>query len=187
MEKSWHLIQVRVAAAAEERISGVLFELGSTGIVTLEENAESVVLGAYFEGSSDGEDIARLISYRAHAIGLEREVLGLSLSEVPQQDWLQKWKEGFEPINVGEKLCVAPSWRLSEVPHDKIIIRMDPGMAFGTGTHETTRLCLELIEKHWKGGSLLDAGTGTGILAITAALLEPGTRITALDIDPLAV
>lgn len=181
------MIEVRVALTAEELVSGLLFELGSTGIVTLDESVESVVLGAYFEGNRDGEDLARLIGYRAQAIGLERELMGLSLAAVPEQDWMQKWKEGFEPINVGKKLCVAPSWRLSEAPRDRIVIRMDPGMAFGTGTHETTRLCLELIEMHWKGGSLLDIGTGTGILAIAAALLEPGSRITAVDVDPLAV
>src|SRR5262249_49476083 len=67
------------------------------------------------------------------------------------------------------------------------VVRIDPGMAFGTGTHETTRLCLAAIEKYWGGGSLLDVGTGTGILAIAAALLAPGSRVVAIDVDPQAV
>src|SRR5262249_9783200 len=69
----------------------------------------------------------------------------------------------------------------------RAVVHIDPGMAFGTGTHETTRLCLEAVEKYWNGKTMLDVGTGTGILAIAAALLEPESRVTAIDIDPLAV
>src|SRR5262249_35791206 len=69
----------------------------------------------------------------------------------------------------------------------RVLLHMEPGMAFGTGTHETTRMCLEAIERFWSGGSLLDVGTGTGILAIAAALLEPRSRIVAIDVDPVAV
>jgi ribosomal protein L11 methyltransferase len=68
-----------------------------------------------------------------------------------------------------------------------VAVEVDPGMAFGTGTHETTRLCLEWLDQSWRGGSLLDVGTGTGILAIAAALLAPGSRVEAVDVDPLAV
>jgi ribosomal protein L11 methyltransferase len=67
------------------------------------------------------------------------------------------------------------------------VIEIDPGMAFGTGTHETTRGCLEMLEKYWKGGSMLDVGTGTGILAIAAVKLRPGSRVVGFDVDPEAV
>ena len=85
------------------------------------------------------------------------------------------------------RFVVAPPWsELNDVP-DQIVIRIEPGMAFGTGTHETTRLCLEAIEKHFRGGSFLDVGTGTGILAIAAAKLHPESHLQACDIDQEAV
>jgi ribosomal protein L11 methyltransferase len=110
-----------------------------------------------------------------------------SVSHVPEEDWMQKWKEGFEAVHIGKRLTVAPSWKLPKDEGERVVIQIDPGMAFGTGTHETTRLCLEAIERHWLGSSLLDVGTGTGILAICAALLRPGSRVVGIDIDPRAV
>jgi ribosomal protein L11 methyltransferase len=88
---------------------------------------------------------------------------------------------------VGQKFLIAPPW--SEIADDRgrLLIRIEPGMAFGTGTHETTRLCLAAIEKYFDGGSFLDVGTGTGILAIAAALLKPQARIEACDTDADAV
>jgi ribosomal protein L11 methyltransferase len=106
--------------------------------------------------------------------------------EVEGRDWLAEWKKGWRPTEVG-RFVVAPPW--SEVPGgvDRIIIRVEPGMAFGTGTHETTRLCLAAVEKQFRGGSFLDVGTGTGVLAIAAAKLHPAARVEACDTDPLAV
>ena len=82
---------------------------------------------------------------------------------------------------------IAPPWSNLPETHDRIVIRIEPGMAFGTGTHETTRLCLQAIEKHFAGGSFLDVGTGTGILAIAAAKLFPESRIDACDTDEMAI
>ena len=208
---SWRLLTIRLPLAHEEAASVLLFELGSTGIVTLAETNEIVELGAYFENHIQVDEITT---------GIEELFAGLdsiqmSISEVATQDWMHKWKEGFEPFEVGERLIVVPSWRLEEILQmnpesdinsaeaissggpreksgglvigDRVVIQVDPGMAFGTGTHETTRLCLEAIERHWRGGRLLDVGTGTGILAIAAAKLSPGSEITAIDVDPVAV
>src|SRR2546423_12368035 len=110
----------------------------------------------------------------------------MSVREVEERDWRAEWKKGWRAVEVG-RFVVAPPW--SEVPDDegRIVIRVEPGMAFGTGTHETTRLCLAAIEKYFRGGSFLDVGTGTGILAIAAAKLFTQARIEACANDGGAV
>lgn len=114
----------------------------------------------------------------------------ITVSEVPDEDWLRKWKENFKPLRVGKRFLVTPTWEAEPRDPERLIIRIDPGRAFGTGHHETTRLCLEWLEGGLPGmrtkASVLDLGTGSGILAIGAALL--GFReITAVDNDPEAV
>src|SRR5215216_1781863 len=178
-EKNWQLIALNVTHEAEEFASSALFDLGTTGIITLEESEDSIKLGAYFDDRSNAEEIARAVEAEFALRGLGNQLLGISISSVPEQDWMQKWKEGFEPVIIGNRLIVAPSWKLPRESEGRAVVQIDPGMAFGTGTHETTRLCLEAIEIYWRGGSLLDVGTGTGILAIAAALLNSDSRITA--------
>jgi len=185
--KTWRLIELEVARHAEEFAGALVFELGTTGIVTLEERDDTVKLGAYFDDQADAERIAGTIQAEFARAGKSSELRSVSFSSIPDQDWMQRWKEGFEPTEIGSRLIVAPSWRLPVEIEDRIVVQIDPGMAFGTGTHETTRMCLEAIEAGWRGGTLLDVGTGTAVLAIAAALLAPGSRITAIDIDPQAV
>lgn len=118
----------------------------------------------------------------ALGIGFELEYLG-----VDEEDWANAWKQYYHPIKAGERLVIVPAWEDYEAADDEVIVKMDPGMAFGTGTHETTRLCARLIEMYMpKGGRVLDIGTGSGILAIAAAKLGAG-EIYACDIDPTAV
>ena len=183
----WWLITLIVSRNAEDSASALLFELGSTGIVTLHEDVESVTLGAYFDQAKDAKAIKQSVEAEFALAGQSDLLIGVSISAVPDQDWMQKWKEGFEAVEIGSRMVIAPSWKLPAGGDNRVVIQIDPGMAFGTGTHETTRLCLEAIECHWRGGSLLDVGTGTGILAIAAALLAPGSRVVAIDVDPLAV
>ncbi len=185
--KSWRLITVEVSREAEETASQTLFDLGTTGIITLEESHSRVRLGAYFDGWVEPEKIIQALKERLDTTESGDCLFDVSASEVADQDWMRKWKEGFEPTVVGERLVIAPSWKLPEDGSGRRVVQVDPGMAFGTGTHDTTRLCLEAIERYWRGGSMLDVGTGTGILAIAAAKLEEGSRIVAIDVDPVAV
>src|SRR5215213_7494889 len=113
-------------------------------------------------------------------------VRDMNLREVAYRDWLEEWKQSWQPVEIG-RFIIAPPWSNLDDVHDRLVIRIEPGMAFGTGTHETTRLCLEAIQKHFAGGSFLDVGTGTGILAIAAAKLFPQARIEACDTDEIAI
>ncbi len=186
-EKSWHQVTLHIEREVEEMAGDILFTLGATGTVILEESEAELKLAAYFDETTSAEDIAREIEAEFAGVGMLPALRGIMISELAEQDWMQKWKEGFEPVEIGSRLIIAPSWKLPDDAKGRAVIQIDPGMAFGTGTHETTRLCLEAIEKYWHGATLLDVGTGTGILAIAAALLEPQAQITAIDIDPLAV
>ena len=112
--------------------------------------------------------------------------LEVTVQNVQDTDWNENWKKYYKPFRAGKHLVIKPSWETWEKQEGDLIIELDPGMAFGTGTHETTALCVELIEDYYKGGTLLDVGTGSGILALCAAKLG-ADKITAVDIDPDAV
>lgn len=106
---------------------------------------------------------------------------------VNEDDWATAWKAYYKPIRIGKHMVIVPAWEHFDALEDDIVVRMDPGMAFGTGTHETTRLVIELLEKYTKKGDrMLDVGTGSGILAICASKLGAG-HCAAYDIDPVAV
>lgn len=112
----------------------------------------------------------------------EYELIGID-----EEDWANSWKQYYKPIRIGERIVIVPEWEEYESADNEVIIRMDPGMAFGTGTHETTRLCAELIERYMIPDShVLDIGTGSGILAVTASKLGADT-VFACDIDPAAI
>ena len=119
-------------------------------------------------------------------IGVDLGSLELTVSKVKEEDWANNWKAYFKPINVGDKLLICPAWE--EVPegNTRAVLKIDPGMAFGTGTHHTTRMCLELLEKHIHGGeTIADIGCGSGILS-AAAMLMGAKEAVAVDIDPVA-
>ena len=119
-------------------------------------------------------------------LGLDLGSLEISVRTVDEEDWANNWKAYFKPINVGEKLLVCPTWEAVPEGNTRAVLKIDPGMAFGTGTHHTTRMCLELLEKHIKPGDVVaDLGCGSGILSIAASLM--GAESTyAIDIDPIA-
>ena len=121
---------------------------------------------------------------RISSLGLD---CTLDVIDVSDDDWANSWKKYYHPIKVGSRVVIVPAWEKYEPEDGEIPLIMDPGMAFGAGTHETTRLVMEQIEKYvTKDCSVLDVGTGSGILSISASLLGAG-RVNAYDIDPTAV
>ena len=113
--------------------------------------------------------------------------LSITTDKVKDEEWSEIWKQYFHPIPVGEKILIQPAWETAENTEDKVVFTVNPGMSFGTGSHPSTRFCIEEIEKHLKkGDTVLDLGCGSGILSIIALLLGAQSA-TAIDIDPNAV
>lgn len=183
----WHALDAQVEPEAREAVEYALMEAGADGTETDEAEQGFLRVTAYFDGVPDRERVRTELVEALRIYGLpSSSVRDMSVREVADRDWLAEWKNSWQPVEVGERFIVAPPW--SEVLRDdRIVIRIDPGMAFGTGTHETSRLCLALMEKYFEGGSFLDVGTGTGILAIAAAKLFPNARIEACDTDGDAI
>jgi ribosomal protein L11 methyltransferase len=116
-----------------------------------------------------------------------------TVSILKEEDWANSWKANFKPTRIGERLVIRPSWELFEAADGDIILELDPGMAFGTGTHATTKLCLELLENlvfrenaFKKNRAVLDVGCGSGVLGIAAALFG-ADKVVSIDIDPIAI
>ncbi len=111
----------------------------------------------------------------------------VEVSELPETDWTEVWKLHFKPVRIGNRLVICPSWETFEADPGDVVITLDPGQAFGTGDHATTRQCLALVEAHLvQGMTVLDLGCGSGILAIAAKLLGAGL-VFGIDVEPLAV
>ena len=183
----WYALDVDLEPAAREAVEYALMEAGALGTETGDESDGLVRIVAYFAETPDRERVRNELFEALRIYELpSSSVREMNVREVAQHDWLEEWKQNWQPVEIG-RFLIAPPWsHLGEV-HDRLIIRIEPGMAFGTGTHETTRLCLAAIQKHFTGGSFLDVGTGTGILAIAAAKLFPEAHIEACDTDETAI
>ncbi|HET8781262.1 MAG TPA: 50S ribosomal protein L11 methyltransferase [Pyrinomonadaceae bacterium] len=180
----WYELEIEIEPAAREAVEYALMEAGALGTVT---GSADVTVAGYFSEVPDRELIRSELFEALRIYNLpSSSVRDMNLREVENRDWLEEWKKNWQPVEIG-RFVIAPPWtKVSDAP-DRIIIRIEPGMAFGTGTHETTRLCLDAIQKHFSGGSFLDVGTGTGILAIAAAKMFPDARIEACDTDAEAI
>lgn len=193
--RTWYALDVVIGRAAIEAVEYALMEAGALGTESnqLGANAprpsdETILVTAYFDAPPERErvratllDALKIYNLPSHSV---RE---MNVREVADRDWLGEWKKSWQPVSVGGRFVIAPPWSEVDESGGRSVIRIEPGMAFGTGTHETTRLCLEAIEKYFRGGSFLDVGTGTGILSIAAALLDKDARIEACDTDVDAV
>jgi ribosomal protein L11 methyltransferase len=183
----WYAVELTIEAGAREAVEYALMEAGALGTESRDDDSLMRAVG-YFDSPPDRERVRDALFEALRVYELpSSSVLQMELREVADRDWLGEWKKSWQPVAVGERFLIAPPWsEIADTEH-RLVIRIEPGMAFGTGTHETTRLCLAAIEKYSSGGSFLDVGTGTGILAIAAAMLNPRARIEACDTDGTAV
>lgn len=171
---TWLALEITVDSNASEAIEFALNELEALGteINNLGKIPTDIltVIG-YFNEKPDDETLQYQLSEALRIYDFDDSAIKkIEWREVENQDWLAEWKKTWKPT-VTDKFIIAPMWEeVSDT--EKIVIRIEPSMAFGTGTHETTRLCLQAIEQYYNGESLLDVGTGTGILAIAAAKLK---------------
>jgi len=178
---------VELEAGAREAVEYALMEAGALGTETQNSDDALIHVTAYFATVPQRERVRDELFEALRIYNLPTSsVRDMNVREVAERDWLEEWKQNWQPVEVG-RFIIAPPWSNLTNTHDRIVIRIEPGMAFGTGTHETTRLCLAAIQKHFSGGSFLDVGTGTGILAIAAAKLFPEARIEACDTDEAAI
>lgn len=185
--KTWQAVEAIIPGGAQEAIEYGMMEAGALGTESREAAANIAVTG-YFASPLEEEAIRNGLLEALRIYNLPpAALLEIKMGELADADWLAEWKDAWRETEVG-RFIIAPPW-IESVPAaaGKILIRINPGMAFGTGTHETTRLCLKAVEKHFRGGSFLDVGTGTGILAIAAAKMFRDARVEGRDIDAEAV
>jgi ribosomal protein L11 methyltransferase len=209
----WTELSVLTTTEAVEAVSNIFHEAGASGVVIEESSelsknrenqygeiyelnpddypAQGVIVKAYLPASSflaeTIEEIKLAIAnLKNFDINVGENIL--TTCEVHEEDWATAWKQYYHPIKVSERFTIVPTWEDYQPKNsDEIIIELDPGMAFGTGTHPTTVMCLQALEKTVKAGDVvIDVGTGSGVLSIASALLG-ANKVHALDLDPVAV
>lgn len=209
----WSEICIHTTHEAVEPISNILHEAGASGVVIEDpldlikerENVygeiyqldpndypdEGVIIKAYLPINSFLGETVEGIKETINNLLLYDIDLGrnkITISEVNEEEWATAWKKYYHPVKISEKFTIVPTWEeYTPVHTDELIIEMDPGMAFGTGTHPTTVLCIQALERYVKeGDSVVDVGTGTGILSIASAMLR-AKQVEGYDLDPVAV
>lgn len=198
---NWHRVRVVVRAEEADPLGDVLLERGALSVDAADADAGTTEERAIFAepGAHPGQtwphtELSAIFPGEASAIELTREAcaaldlapVALSVEPVHEQDWVRLTQSQFEPVRISDRLWVVPTWCVPP-PSPAVVIRLDPGLAFGTGTHPTTRLCLEWLDRFLQPGqSVLDYGCGSGILAIGARLLG-ASRVTGVDVDPNAI
>lgn len=208
----WNELTIITTEEAQEMISNFLHEMGAGG-VSIEESGTTnkkrdtsfgqwyeiafndipegaAVIKGYFTDDTDADAMIEALKPRVEQLrefDIDPGNVEYSAVLVDDEDWADAWKQYFKPIRVSNTLTIKPTWEEYEAGPDERIIELDPGMAFGTGTHPTTALCLRTLESVVTGGEeMIDVGTGSGILAIGACLLGVKS-VLALDLDPVAV
>ena len=176
-------LQIEDYSDIEDRIlDGVYGDLIDESVLNADREHASV--SVYVPADKPSEHYTIFIKEKLDALKIE---YSLDLFSLNEEDWADSWKQYYKPIEIGNRLVVVPMWEKYDAKENQVIVKMDPGMAFGTGTHETTRLCATLLEKYVTSDTkMLDVGCGSGILAICASKLG-AKECYAYDIDPVAV
>lgn len=207
----WAEISIQTTHEATEAVANIFHDLGASGVIIedpvlinayrssgtwdycdLPEPAdiEVVTVKAYLPVDDQLDDKLGLFEQKVNDLEQHNLNKGCGLInwvEVQDEDWASAWKEYFHPVKVSEHIVIKPSWEDYFPAVDDIVIELDPGMAFGTGTHHTTVLCIRLLDELVKtGDTVFDVGTGSGILAVAAAKLGAAS-VHAIDLDPVAV
>lgn len=148
------------------------------------KNREVAIIHIYI---SPEENPSEAVDYLKNRFDSENISYNITQNGISEDDWANNWKKYFKPTKIGEKLLILPEWEKDENEENRVVLKIDPGAAFGTGTHATTRLCLQTVQDYIKGNeTVLDVGCGSGILSIAAMLLGAKSAV-GVDIDPLAV
>jgi ribosomal protein L11 methyltransferase len=190
--RTWTIVEFEVTADHEDMAAWLMMHSGASGCEIKPADKEfRVLVQATFDKPKLDDGELGSLQAALEEYGLSDSLRSLRVSELEEQDWLEKWKEGFQPFTIGERFTVCPPWAEDRLTFyqksDRHIILIEPGMAFGTGLHTTTQYCVRMIEGEPKIASALDVGTGSGILAIACALLHEESKVIALDIDPQAI
>ncbi len=184
----WVAISVTTTCEAQDAVCQILYEAGAKGAVV--EGDRIIKITVYFPSGNGTDSIISHVKEKINGLsryGINPGKTDIVMECIDDKDWAGQWKKSYKPIRITPSLVVKPTWRDMAPDPDDIVIELDPGMAFGTGTHFTTQSCLTLLEKYIKQGcSVLDVGTGAGILAIAAAKLG-ASNVLALDIDDVAI
>ncbi len=213
VEVKWSEISIHTTNEAVEPISNILHEAGASGVVIedpfelIKERRdqfgeiyqlnpddypeEGVIIKAYLPENSFLAENVEEIKEAINNLVLYNIDIGkndVSISEVNEEEWATAWKKYYHPVKISERFTIVPTWEdYTPVSSDELIIELDPGMAFGTGTHPTTVMCIQALERTVKAGDkVVDVGTGSGVLSIAAAMLG-AEKVTALDLDEVAV
>ncbi|MGX5388707.1 50S ribosomal protein L11 methyltransferase [Bacillus thuringiensis] len=186
----WSEISIHTTEEAVEAVSHILHEAGASG-VAIEDPAEGVLIKAYFpQTDSLHETIAGVKSSIdvLPSYDIEIGTGNITVNEVNEEDWATAWKKYYHPVQISDTFTIVPTWEeYTPSSPDEKIIELDPGLAFGTGTHPTTTMCIRALEKTVQpGDTIIDVGTGSGVLSIAAAKLG-ASSVQAYDLDPVAV
>ncbi|MBU5455493.1 [LSU ribosomal protein L11P]-lysine N-methyltransferase [Keratinibaculum paraultunense] len=209
----WIEVQIKTTTEAEEMVANIMYDLGVTGLAIedpkdilafqqsekdwdfidpslIKQDYEEVIIKAYFPESEDLIDKIELIrdSIERNIYDNFDKPLGqVTITEVYEKDWAEGWKKYYKPIKIGNKIVIKPTWEQYQNKEGELVIELDPGMAFGTGAHETTIMCIEMLEKYVKEGHIVyDIGTGSGILSIVSAKLG-AKQVVGVDLDELSI
>jgi len=206
----WTKITLETTSEAVDFISGMLYDLGNEGIeiednVPLTEEEKKQMFVDILPIVNEGDNTAKVSFYVDPADDLASLLMrvkeglkeisefvsvgsgNISISDTEDKDWINNWKEFFKPFRIDDSIVIKPTWEtLTEKKPDDLVIEIDPGISFGTGSHETTKLCILALKKYLKqNDTVLDAGSGSGILSIIASKLGAG-YVLGVDIDPIA-